>query len=304
MTTRVPFKALIPLPIALLLVSGANAELGLSGTLSAGYEHDSNVSVDELDRTSSRGDGGLVLGADIAIEKDLTESTDISASYGFSRIDYQTFSALSRDTHMLGLNVSTDWEKFETSLNYFYIRAQLDGRDFLTYQRISPSISGFVSKRWFLRGAYVRGDKEVNNRPGRNAVNDGLELDAYFFWNGLRRYINVGYNFRAEDSQADRFDYRAHQAKLRFVQRIEVFGKLSTLEMGLRYEDRDFSNVTPSFGIDRNDKRLRGKVSFELPITESVLWQVYSGHSDYSSNLPSADYQQTLIGSRLEWVFP
>jgi len=35
MTTRVPFKALIPLPIALLLVSVANAELGLSGTLSA-----------------------------------------------------------------------------------------------------------------------------------------------------------------------------------------------------------------------------------------------------------------------------
>ncbi|MDA9848263.1 hypothetical protein N9C27_05245 [Luminiphilus sp.] len=281
----------------------AHAETLVSGEVSLGYEYDSNVSVDELDRSSSVGDGGVLFAADISVDHDFTDKTSASASYGYSRIDYQDFEFLNRETHMLGGNLSSKWEDVTTSINYFYINARLDGNDFLTYHRVSPSLSGFVSKRWFLRGAYVFGDKTIANRPGRDAQNHGTELDAYYFWRGLRRYINLGYVYRQEESQAARFKYKAHQVKLRMVQRFEVFSKLSTLELGLRYEDRNYDEETPSIGERRRDERLRATIEFDVPLTDRINWRVYGGYSDYLSNLPSADYDQSIVGTLVELTF-
>ena len=289
--------------MTLALALPGRAETVLSGQVALGYEYDSNVSVDELDRSSSIGDDGLLFSADLAIDHDFNDVTSGSVSYAYSRIDYDQFDFLSRETHMLGANLSSSWEKATTGLNYFYIQAKLDGDDFLTYHRFSPSISGFVSRKWFLRAAYVYGDKAINNRPGRDAVNHGGEIDAYYFWQGLRRYINIGYVYRDENSRAARFDYTAHQLKARFVQRFELLSKLSTLELGLRYENRDYSSPTPSIEERRTDERYRATVELDVPLTDRVNWQIYGGYSDYYSNLPSADYDQNVFGTRVEFNF-
>ena len=281
----------------------AHAETVLSGQLGLGYEYDSNVSVDELDRSSSIGDNGLLFSAELGVDHDFTDETSGSLSYAYSRIDYNEFDFLSRETHILGANLSSSWDPVTAGINYFYIEAMLDGDNFLTYHRISPSLSGFVSKKWFLRAAYVYGDKAIANRPGRDAANHGADMDVYYFWQGLRRYINLGFVYRDEDSRAARFDYTAHQIKLRMVQRFEIFSRLSTLEVGLRYENRDYSSPTPSIGERRKDERYRAGLELEIPLTEQVNWQVYSGYSDYYSNLPSADYDQTVVGTRVEFNF-
>ena len=79
--------------------------------------------------------------------------------------------------------------------------------------------------------------------------------------------------------------------------------RLSTLELGIRYEDRDYKEATPSIAKRRRDNRFRFKIEFEFPLTKSISWTAYSGYSDYQSNLPTADYEQTLIGTRIEWTF-
>lgn len=292
--------------LLLSLLSSADVTIGeteISGAVSIGREYDSNVAIDELDQSSNKGDRATLLGADVALKQDVTEDTAASLSYGYSGVNYDNFDTLSRQTHMLGFNLSTDWSAATSGLNYFYIRALLDGEDFLTYQRISPSLSGFVSKRWFLRGAYVYGQKDVTSRQGRSAKNHGGEVDAYFFWQGLRRYINLGYSYRNEDSEAARFDYSGHQIKLRLVQRFDIFGELTTFELGMRYEVRDYSSPTPSISAERDDDRLRLKAELEIPLGSHLQWSVYTSYSDYSSNLPSADYQQTLVGTRIELSF-
>lgn len=92
---------------ALFVYNSAYGATLVSGAVSLGYEYDSNVSVDELDRNSSVGDGGVLFAADISLDHDLTDKTSASASYGYSRIDYQDFDFLNRETHMLGGSVSS-----------------------------------------------------------------------------------------------------------------------------------------------------------------------------------------------------
>ena len=87
------------------------------------------------------------------------------------------------------------------------------------------------------------------------------------------------------------------------MQRFEVFSKLSTLELGLRYEDRDYDEATPSIGERRHDERLRATIEFDVPLTDRINWRVYGGYSDYLSNLPSADYDQSILGTLVEITF-
>ena len=163
---------------------------------------------------------------------------------------------------------------------------------------MSPSLSGFISKRWFARGAYVFSDKTLDDRPDRDAQTHAGEADLYFFRRGLRSYFNLGYQFKDEDAEAARYDFRSHNLKLRYIHRAELFSRLAKIELSWRFEDRDYVSETPSIGADRDDTRNRWKVDLEYPVTDQATIQLYGGYADYESNLPAADYYQTVFGTR------
>lgn len=278
-------------------------ETTFSGGGSLGIEYDSNVAVDEIERSSGLGDTARMLNVDLAIDHRFTDDTKGSLSYGYSEAKYAEFEQLSRTTEVLGANFSTKVGKVTLGANYFNIDAELDGQPFLTYERASPSISGFMSKRWFGRAAYVWADKTIENRPGRDAMSHSMETDLYYFWQGLRKYINVGYVYKKENSQAARFDYSSHAFKVRYQQRITIKDTLTRFEISARYELRDYSSITPLIGTKRNDDRLRLRAEYKVPISEHLSWNLYGGYSDYQSNLPTADYEQNVIGSSMEFEF-
>lgn len=274
------------------------------GDVSVGIEHDSNVAVDEVDKSSNLSDIGRLLEIDLEMLFDIGSQVSGRAFYSFSAVDYAEFKNLNRQTQYLGAAVDTNVNRMKASLNYFYTDSQLNQTNFLKYHRVSPSLSGFTSKRWFFRGAYIFGDKTFETRPGRDAKQHGLETDAYYFWRGLRRYFNVGYAYRLENSRADRFSYDSHQIKFRAVQRFDAnAGRYSSLELNARYENRQYDGITPSIGERRVDDRIRVVVTFEYPLTALLNWEFYGDYSNYLSNLPSADYEQTIIGTAFRFSF-
>ena len=94
-------------------------------------------------------------------------------------------------THILGADVARKGDVTDTGLSLYYINSRLDGKDFLDFYRVSPSISGFVARNWFARGAYVYADKSIIENPDRDADTHSLELDMYVFRRGLRSYFNA-----------------------------------------------------------------------------------------------------------------
>lgn len=269
-----------------------SAELGI------GAEYDSNVSVDEVDLSSNQGDYALTLDAGLEASKQISEKVDVSATYDVSQNFYEEFSEVNRQTHILGTDLSVDTGATDSGFSFFYINSRLDNEKFLELYRFSPYISGFLAKKWFARGAYVYSNKSIENRPDRDADTHSGELDLYFFRRGLRSYFNLGYRYRDEDAEAQRYDYTSNSVKLRYIHRFDLFSRIAKLELAWRYEDRSYSSITPSIGEDRQDDRHRWRMDFEIPVVGSSALQIYYGYADYSSNYPSADYTQNLVGTR------
>ena len=268
------------------------AEVGI------GAEYDSNVSVSEVDRSTNQGDYALTMDASLEAKKGLSDKLDVSASYDFSQTLYEEFSRVDRQTHILGTELMLNSKQVDSGVSLYYINSRLDGDKFLELYRVSPSVSGFLARKWFARGAYVFSDKSIENRPGRDANTHSGEADLYYFRRGLRSYFNLGYRYKNEDADADRLDYTSNSVKLRYIHRFEIFSRLAKLELAWRYEDRDYSSITPSIDEDRSDDRHRWRADFEIPVLGRSALQFYYGYANYSSNYPSADYTQNLFGTR------
>ena len=269
-----------------------------SGMLGIGAEYDSNVSVEEVDATTNEGDYAMTLDAGLGVKKQLSTRTRAALTYDFSQSIYDKFSQVDRQTHMLGADLGLDLARVDPSLSVYYINSRLDGSQFLELVRVSPSVSGFLAQKWFARGAYVYSDKTINDREGRDASTNAAEADVYFFARGLRQYFNLGYRFRHENADADQYDYESNAVKLRFIQRFELFSRMTKLELAWRYEDRNYRSDTPSIGEKRHDQRNRLRLDYEVPVFGGAAVQFFAGYADYESNYQPANYDQTIVGTR------
>jgi hypothetical protein len=280
---------------------GANREWNLQ--VGVGGEYDTNVTVDEVDLSSGQSDYAVIADFGVAMKQDLGESANFSVNYDVSQSSYLEFSQVDRLTQILGTDFNVDLGDVNAGLSAYYIDSRLDGEGFLEYVRLSPSLSGFISRRWFARGAYVYSERRIDDRQLRNADTHTGEMDMYYFHRGLRSYLNFGYRYRSEDSVAPELSFDAHSLKLRYIRRLNVAQQRMKAELALRYEVRDYWSAEPTIGVPRNDDRLRVKADLEWLLTPRVTWQLYYSYGDYESNLPRADFTQTIIGTRLQYAW-
>ncbi|WP_439101053.1 surface lipoprotein assembly modifier [Congregibacter sp.] len=270
---------------------------------SVGGEYDTNVSVDEVDLSSGKSDYAAVIDFDLDVEVALTDRTDVSLNYRASQSTFQEFKGVNRLTQIAGADLSHNLDGSSISLSAYYIDSRLDNKSFLTYSRISPSLSGFLSKRWFSRGAYVYSERKVDQRALRNVNSHTGEIDFYYFHRGLRSYGNVGYRYRNEDAIAPELDFKAHLLKIRYIRRLNLNEQRVKIEAAIRYELRQYQSPSSAVFEARRDDRLRFQVDMEVPLSNQLTWQWYFSHGDYVSNLPRADFTQTILGTKLKYTW-
>lgn len=272
-----------------------------SVVLGLGGEYDTNVTVDEVDLSSGQSDYALIADFGVGMKQPLGEDASISVNYDISQSSYLEFSQVDRLTQILGTDFNFDLGSSNAGLSAYYIDSRLDGEGFLEYVRVSPSLSGFLSRRWFARGAYVYSERRIDDRQLRNADTHTGEGDLYYFHRGLRSYLNVGYRYRSEDSVAPELSFDAHSLKLRYIRRLMLGERRLKAELALRYEVREYWSAEPTIGEPRDDDRLRVKADLEVPLGEKLNWQLYYSYGDYQSNLPRADFTQSILGTRLQY---
>jgi len=267
-------------------------------TLGVGGEYDSNVSVTEVDTSSGEGDRAAVFEAGVRGRRRIGERSEVTINYDFSSTLYEEFGNVDRQTHLGGALFTHNLGPATIGMSGYLIHSRLDGNAFLDYRRFSPSVSGFVAKKWFLRGALVTSRRNISGRNERDADSEAFEADLYYFWRGLRSYFNVGYRWRQEDAVAGEFDFESHGLKLRYIQRVDLLGRQGKAELSWRYEDRDYGEPTPEIDELRRDQRSRWKLDFSMPLTDRLKLELYTSYGNYRSNLPRVDFTQSVTGFR------
>jgi hypothetical protein len=273
-------------------------------TLAAGLLYDDTLAVVELDEVLETGDTAVVLDLDVDYEKRFEQGTDLRLGYSLSQRSYFNETEFNLQTHNVSLNVKQNFENFDLGLETYHVHSRLDSEEFLNFTHISPYFTRFLTRKLYLRGSYFYRDKTFEDNPGRDGSVNAVDADLYYFFDSIRHYVVAGYRYEDEDTLDPSFDFTANQVQLRYVRRLDLYGNLpSRLRLDWRYEDRDYSSVTPSIGERRDEQRQRWRARMDLPINQNLTALLTYQYVSQDSNLPSADFNENRFEVQLEAVF-
>ncbi len=297
---------------ALLLIIDASKYLhseekrgfSFDAELAASIGNESNVVVEEIDLSTTRGDSFFVVKAKGDIE--YAFSSQHSASAGITYTDKNYFEA---DSFSLQTSLSSAGYKFkhaDYTLSFDYRNASTDlgGNDFLLLTHISPAVSFFLGKKNFLRLAYTKIDKELITNPTRDAQSDEIGLDYYYFWNGLSDYFISSVKLRQEDAVDPVFNFSSYQVRLAYKKRYSVSTYKLRLTVEGKYRKRDFSDsLNPRINAFRADGRATFSLMNEAEIIDGLFWHLKLSYVNNDSNLASVSYSETSVASGISYKF-
>ena len=276
---------------------------GLSVDVRAGGEYDSNVVVSETDVDTGAGDFSAELDLSIDYEVKFDKRGSVEVGYIFSQSLHQDLTQFDVQTHGFKAGIKQRFGAFKLGINYRYYDSSLGGNGFLSLQRISPYVTFYMGKTFLLRATYTYEDKNLKTSIIRDATSNIFGADAYLLIDRSRTYFSFGYKMKILDAVGPEFDYDANTARAQFTTRVPLLGKASKFRMGVNYEKRDYDNITPSIGENRDDKRLTLKTSLKIPFGDHFYALASLRYRDYQSNFLSADYTETVSSLQFGFSF-
>lgn len=293
------FLALVPLTV----FADGSADDALEFRAGAGYRHDSNVSIDEIDRTSFQADSAWLFDVGVGFDVDVTDRLSLELDYDYSMTSYQELSEFDLGLHQVSAGVVYRVNEYDTGVTARYFHARLDGSQFLDVGQAATHVGRLFGERVYLRGGLTFSDKDFADQPLRDADQAEVRADAYYLLDGMRRYVSASYSHARENAVGPEFDYLGHTARLSYGHQLVVASLPLDLKAALRIEQREYRNPTPALGAVRDDDRLLAGLSAGIPLNRYLRLEAEAEYADNNSNLASADYDETVVSVSLETTF-
>lgn len=271
--------------------------------IETGAEYDSNLSVIELDQSSSEGDWAYLLNANISSQWQANEKLKLKGGASYNSKTYQDYSEFDLDIKQAFADASYNFQPVTLGLSYHYADAELDGKDFLTLQQQSVYISRLINQKIFLRVAINNQDKDFPVDNNRNADNQSFTGDVFFFFNQGKSFLTLGISNETENARVNEFDYDGINFRTSFNHQFQAWNKKNRLQLGWRFDNRDYSATTPVLDEERKDERRIASLEWQIETNEwlSVIAKLEAG--DYDSNLAAANYSETISSLTLKASF-
>ncbi|MGH8644844.1 MAG: hypothetical protein ACREX4_10440 [Gammaproteobacteria bacterium] len=184
----------------------------------------------------------------------------------------------------------------DVGLGYRYTYTSLGDNSFLEIHNVAPTV-GFTAAlpNWYVNLRYDFQDKNFFEDDARDADQHAFGLDNYLFFMQERAYALLSYRVEDEDTTGPEFDYVGHYVTvgvqipvpLRFIE--------PTLKLSYQYFVKDYANITPSIGEEREDERHTIGLSLTQPLTEILIAKLDYQYIDAISNLDTSDFSENIV---------
>lgn len=299
-------STLIALMATTMIATGASHAIAadsnpLSLSVEVGVEYDNNITVDALDVTSSQGDEAALL--DGAIGYEIVKNGDMSlkAGYSFSQSLHLDLSEFDLQIHGASLEAGTRIGDVDLGITYRYNNISLGSESFLEMNSVQPTFSTLIGSKLLLIGGYEfqKQDFKQIDMLGRNAQRHSFNAKTYFLL-GKGRTINVGYKVSKHDTVAEELVYWGHTFDVGAKLPVDVVDG-AKFRARYRYRQKDYSNINPSLGENRADKRHSIRASVEAPFYKMFTGKIQYEYTDSKSNLETLNYDNHLITFTIGW---
>lgn len=272
--------------------------------LETGIANDSIIVVDEIDNIATEGGDSAKLYTSVRYRYLASDELQYSAAYSFSTKNYRHSSELDTKLHILSGSFRNKWQRFSGGIRAHYIEAELGNKDFLQIEQISPYVSFFLNKYWYMDLSYRRASKEIFTDEDRSGSSDMLSADVYYFLQGTRHYWQIGSNYRQEEADNAQFTYNEQQIRLSYLYTFPVFGWDHELKLSYHYQRRDYDELMdPEIADFRLDKRNEWEVELTSNFTGRFTTTLLYSRSENDSNNPHQVYQQNALSLMFNYHF-
>ena len=119
----------------------------ISLSVSAGYEIDSNLTVDAIDNTSDVGDQAFVFDATAGYDFIDNDKVGLSAGYDFYMNKHQDLDAFDMTIHGFNLDSRYSLDRTDFGVTYLYNTINLGGDAFMDMPHVSTKCWLFISRK-------------------------------------------------------------------------------------------------------------------------------------------------------------
>ncbi|EWH11790.1 hypothetical protein DS2_03165 [Catenovulum agarivorans DS-2] len=274
----------------------------------AGLQHDSQLTIAELDGTASnQSDHALMLKAKLKGQFDITEVSQVSAGLQWSRKDYQ--STQSYDTELKQFNLAGKWlfDSVRLGARYDFADVELANTPLLDMQMLTLDIGSMFGKKTYLRLSSTIKNKDFSELSERNANALAFGLDAFYFIN-LNHHLALSLTQENETANNERFDYSQHKMRSSYTYKFSSFGETAQLQLHYQWLEKNYhhypiNNVQGEPVAVRSDNNQAAGIEWQQPFAGYLTFISNIEYRDNQSNLTSADYSETLAQVRVKLSF-
>lgn len=287
-----PYAALLQ---ALIFSAADSAEDDKQWSLlgRAGAEYDSNVTVSEVDVDTGDSDVAAIFEVEGTFEVTPGTDTALEFGYDFYQSLYADLSQFDLQSHSLSAMLDHEFGNFDADMTYRFSTTSLGGDGFLDIHNIAPTVGFFAIDTVYVSAGYSYLDKNFKTDNARDADQNGVMATAYYFFDEAESFVSLGIRLEWENARGDEFDYDGYLLSARYK---TVLGNSDAeIRLGYDFLSRDYSKITPSIGVERDDERhtLTGRA--QVPLIGKLNGRLEYKYVDASSNLPSADYNEHIV---------
>ncbi len=275
-----------------------------NGAIELATENDSTVVVDEIDNVARDSSSSWKYKLNARYRYRPYEHTKASLSFTFSDKNYKQDDSFNSELRMFSASISREFEHFTLGLRAQDIDSKLGGQDFLTIEQVSPYLTFFLSKKWFVNLSYRHADKEIVSNSSRSGDSDLFNADLYFFQQGVRQFWIASVRHKSEQAQDPIFSYDLQQFRLVYSQRFDWWQWQHKLRLSWRFQERDYdSAINPDLNDFRRDIRRQWRFEWEAEFHEDWFLILELKRNDNNSNFTTSDYNQNVTGLALKYEF-